>query len=174
MSRYPGVFWVSQCPGVLVSWCPSVLVTECPGVPVPCCTGVPVSWCSSVLVSQFPGVPMSWWPIVMVSQCPGVPVSWCPVSWFPSVQCPDRQNQSAYLRIQLFGFLTPPPLQKAKYPETIGCPKKTVSALIKQVRGTTRCVKSDNRGQNCKICLNLIFSFISSSHVTKPQTFGTI
>ena len=44
----------------------------------------------------------------------------------------------------------------------------------KQVRGTTRCVKSDKEGQNCKICLNLLFSFISSRHSTKPKTFGTI
>ena len=45
---------------------------------------------------------------------------------------------------------------------------------IKQVWGTTRCVKSDKGGQNCKICLNLLFFFILSCHLTKPETFGTI
>ena len=43
--------------------------------------------------------------------------------------------------------------------------------VSKQVRGTTRCVNSDRGGQNCKICLNALFSFISSHHLTKPQTF---
>ena len=44
----------------------------------------------------------------------------------------------------------------------------------KQVRGTTRCVNSDRGGQNCKICLNLLFYFITSQHLTKPRTIGTI
>ena len=48
------------------------------------------------------------------------------------------------------------------------------SSLLQQVRGTTRCVKSDKGGKNCKICLNLLFSLFSSRHLTKPQTFGTI
>ena len=46
--------------------------------------------------------------------------------------------------------------------------------FTEQVRGTTRCVRSDKGGTELKICLNLLFSLISSRHLTKPQTFGTI
>ena len=43
-------------------------------------------------------------------------------------------------------------------------------ALIKQVRGTTRCVNSD---KYCKISFDLLICFVSSCHLTKPHIFGT-
>ena len=46
--------------------------------------------------------------------------------------------------------------------------------LKKQVQGTTRCVNSDKGGQNSKSSLYLLICFISSRHLTKPQTYGTI
>ena len=44
------------------------------------------------------------------------------------------------------------------------------ASLHKQVRGTTKCINSDKGGQNCKISLNLLICFVSSCHLTKPQT----
>ena len=49
------------------------------------------------------------------------------------------------------------------------------SALYELFKNTTtRSINSDNGGQNYKISLNLLYSFISSRHLTRPQTFGTI
>ena len=48
-----------------------------------------------------------------------------------------------------------------------------VGGGLKQVQGTTRCVNSDKGGENCKVRLYLLICFVSSCHLTKPQTFGT-